>query len=242
MTKLTLSLSIMAALLTGCGADGLNGGSCHVKQNSDGTATVSCDDGTTATVTHGTDGKDGLDSSPCTVTQNPDDSARILCPDGTTALVGAQQDQCPLLNRAELIKMVITAIDGLANYEAPKTPTYSDVRPDMWYYDYVESATQLGLISGYTDASGNLTSQFGPNDQVSRAETLKIMVIAFNFQNFSTGSEPPFTDVVPGSWYYDYVKSAYNAGVINSTKDSLLHPANWADRCWTLEAFYGAKS
>ncbi|QQR83550.1 S-layer homology domain-containing protein [Candidatus Peregrinibacteria bacterium] len=49
------------------------------------------------------------------------------------------------LNRAELMKIVVTANGGLFNYTAPATPTFSDVAPDAWYYDYVEAAVALEL-------------------------------------------------------------------------------------------------
>ncbi|MBN1258185.1 S-layer homology domain-containing protein, partial [Candidatus Peregrinibacteria bacterium] len=70
------------------------------------------------------------------------------------------------LNRAELVKIVVTAIDGLSGYEAPATPTFDDVAANAWYYDYVEAAVQLGIVNGYTDAAGNLTGKFGPGDTV----------------------------------------------------------------------------
>jgi len=71
------------------------------------------------------------------------------------------------MTRSEVAKMVITAIDGLADYTAPATPTFTDVPTDAWYYDFIESAVQLGLSMGYLDASGNSTGLFGPGDPAS---------------------------------------------------------------------------
>ncbi|GAF67268.1 unnamed protein product, partial [marine sediment metagenome] len=86
--------------------------------------------------------------------------------------------QCPVITRAELAKSLIIKIDGLADYEAPATPTFDDVPADAWYYDYVEAAVQLGIVSGYTDAAGNLTGLFGPGDTVNRAAMVKVVITA----------------------------------------------------------------
>jgi len=55
------------------------------------------------------------------------------------------------VTRAEFIKTLITTIDGLVNYEAPVTPTYLDVAPESWYFNYVEAAVQLELIDDSID-------------------------------------------------------------------------------------------
>lgn len=66
--------------------------------------------------------------------------------------------------RAAFVKMLMVAIDGLAGYEPPATPTFDDVAEGAWHFDWIEGALQLGLIRGYTDDQGNLTGLFGPGD------------------------------------------------------------------------------
>jgi hypothetical protein len=129
------------------------------------------------------------------------------------------------LNRAELTKMAITAIDGLAGYEAPATPTFDDVAADAWYYDYIEAAVQLGIVNGYTDAQSNLTGMFGPGDTVNRAAATKILVNAFSVP---TDLDPTssFPDVQSGAWYYDYVVTAYNQSVLDGYDTGYFGPAD----------------
>ncbi len=93
------------------------------------------------------------------------------------------------LNRAEIIKIVITAIDGLNSYTAPASPTYKDVKSADWYFDYVEAATQLGLVSGYKDANGSLTGKFGPTDKADQCWAYNMMKLAFP----STAANPTNT-------------------------------------------------
>jgi len=152
---------------------------------------------------------------------------------------GTPQAQCSATNRASLAKMVIVAIDGLASYQAPRTPTYDDVQPNSWYYDYVESAVQLGIMEGYTDVSGNLTGKFGPSDQVNRAQAIKVIVNAFNVP-MAPSQAMPFTDVVSGNWYANYLKAAFAAGIVTDSGDHLFRPSDWADICWVNEAILKA--
>ncbi len=129
------------------------------------------------------------------------------------------------LNRAELVKIVVTAIDGLAGYEAPATPTFDDVPTDAWFYDYVEAAVAEGIVSGYTDANGNLTGQFGPGDTVNRAAATKILVNAFAI---ATDLNPgnTFGDVSSGDWFHDFVVTAYNQSVLDGYDNGNFGPAD----------------
>lgn len=72
------------------GQDGQDGTSCTVTNDGAGTTTISCEDGTTATVS---DGQDGQDGTSCTVSR--DDAAgttTISCEDGTVAVVEDGED------------------------------------------------------------------------------------------------------------------------------------------------------
>ncbi|MBI5608432.1 MAG: carboxypeptidase regulatory-like domain-containing protein [Deltaproteobacteria bacterium] len=66
------------------GAPGASGKSCAVKANTDGSATIACEDGTTVTLPAG---KAGLDGKNCSVVANPNGSKTISCPDGSTVTV-----------------------------------------------------------------------------------------------------------------------------------------------------------
>ena len=128
------------------------------------------------------------------------------------------------LNRAELVKIVITAIDGLAMCHVPDTPTFDDVPAGTWYYDYIECAAQLGIVSGYIDEHGNLTGMFGPGDTANRAFAVKVVVISFAVP--TTLSPPsPFSDVTPGQRFHDYVLTAYNQSVVDGYPDGTFRPA-----------------
>ncbi|MBI5411741.1 S-layer homology domain-containing protein [Candidatus Peregrinibacteria bacterium] len=145
------------------------------------------------------------------------------------------------LNRAELVKIVVTAIDGLAGYKAPATATFDDVAVDAWYYDYVEAAVQLDIVQGYTDASGALTGKFGPGDTVNRAAATKILVNAFSVP---TTLEPaaPFSDVSASAWYYDYVATAYNQSIVDGYANGKFGPADPITRAQVAKLVVNAQN
>ena len=81
-----------------CGGDGKDGASCTVVDNMDGTYSIICDDGTSATFSDGQDGQDGEDGEdgdspdPCTAVDNGDGTYTIECPDGTSFTLSDGQD------------------------------------------------------------------------------------------------------------------------------------------------------
>jgi OmcA/MtrC family decaheme c-type cytochrome len=61
------------------GIDGSNGTSCSLTDNHDGTVTVHCTDGTSATIANGTNGVNGIDGQSCTLTDNGNGTRTISC-------------------------------------------------------------------------------------------------------------------------------------------------------------------
>ena len=126
------------------------------------------------------------------------------------------------LNRAELVKLVIEATTGIEDYEAPPHPTFDDVPADAWFSPYVEEAATLGIVSGYMDETGSLTGMFGPADTVTRSAATKILVEAFGLEG--EGSTPSFPDVKASDWFYGYVVTAYQAGLVQGYSNGHFGP------------------
>ena len=145
------------------------------------------------------------------------------------------------LNRAELVKIVITAIDGLADYEAPATPTFDDVPTNAWYYDYVEAAVQLGIVEGYKNAQGNLTGKFGPSDIVNRAAATKILVNAFSVPT-TLSPASKFSDVKSGAWFYDFVVTAYNQSILDGYANGKFGPSDPVTRAQVAKLVVNAQN
>jgi hypothetical protein len=122
------SCSAAALVLSGCaGEPGADGSSCSVEENTDGSATISCDDGTEVTVeagadgsdgsdgsdgtngTNGTNGTDGTDGADCSVTDNMDGTKTVSC-DGVDVVVSDGSD-CTVTDNMDGTR-TITCDDG----------------------------------------------------------------------------------------------------------------------------------
>jgi OmcA/MtrC family decaheme c-type cytochrome len=128
MIKRASAVFAAAALaLTGCsgedgdpGAKGSDGTSCTVTNNGDGTSTVACTDGTTATIENGTD---GTDAQSCLLTSNGDGTRTLTCPDGstvvleTTTLAGKVQvtEAFAAVDGGDVILTYKVTLNGVAN-------------------------------------------------------------------------------------------------------------------------------
>lgn len=87
------------------------------------------------------------------------------------------------------------------------TVKFNDMESAKWAEESVEYLLKKGIVNGYPDGS------FKPGKAVTREEFATMLVSALGL--YSKESSCSFSDVLPGSWYYNYVASAYEAGVVN---------------------------
>lgn len=122
-----------------------------------------------------------------------------------------------LITRAELTKIAILAFGHSVNATVDEHP-FQDVPLNSWYAPYVEEAKILGFVSGY-DSGG-----FGPNDFITRAAALKILLGAAGLD--ASGYEPDFPDVSVEAWFAGYVGFAQEKEVVSGYEDGTFGPAN----------------
>lgn len=56
---------------------------------------------------------------------------------------------------------------------------FDDVETSSWYFPYMQRLQANGIIGGYKDLEGNETGFFGPGDNLTVAESLKIALLSF---------------------------------------------------------------
>jgi hypothetical protein len=108
-----------------------------------------------------------------------------------------------LIDRAEFLKIVLESLSTDLDNEGF---CFLDVESD-WYATYVCKAKTLGIVSGYAD--GN----FRPGDDINLAESLKIILEAYNASlnyNYS-------------NWYEPYYYFMQENGLLNLVSESLSH-------------------
>ena len=98
-----------------------------------------------------------------------------------------------------------------------KPVEYGDLDNSHWAYDSISKLSNLKIVSGNPDGS------FRPNDAVTRAEFLKILVTAFQ-DDISVDADKSFEDVAKDDWYYECVNKAYSAGIVTGDADGKIRP------------------
>lgn len=102
-----------------------------------------------------------------------------------------------------------------ATPETPVTPVdpvdpvvpdkFSDIDETFWAKEAIDYMTEKEIVSGNGDGT------FGPDDDVTRAEFVKILVNAFGFTEKAEGLT--FTDVSESDWHYDFISIAFKNGL-----------------------------
>ena len=80
--------------------------------------------------------------------------------------------------RAEVIATLLQALDVPRLWA--KGDLFTDVKATTPYAASIETAAIDGLVGGFTDANGNETGRFGPDQPINRAETAKIVSLAID--------------------------------------------------------------
>jgi len=93
---------------------------------------------------------------------------------------------------------------------------FSDMAKDHWARPAVEYLYDLGIINGRTD------SEFAPDENITRAEFIKILVCVKNVNLVYEKSE--FSDVAEDAWYAPYVNSAYVNNITSGYDDGTFKP------------------
>ncbi len=101
----------------------------------------------------------------------------------------------------------------------PCTINFSDVHTTDYFYEPVRYLYCANVITGYPDGT------FHPYNNASRGQLSKIVVLAEGMPINITGG-PHFNDVLVGNPFYDYIETAYNAGLINGYADGSFRWSN----------------
>jgi hypothetical protein len=112
-------------------------------------------------------------------------------------------------------------------------PHFSDVPPGSAFYEYVETAYNHRVISGYGDHT------FRPGSDVTRGQLTKVIVSARGWV-FDTAGGPHFTDVPAGTAFYEYVETAFAHGIISGYAGGTFRPASPATRGQIARIEYNA--
>ncbi|GFN34745.1 S-layer homology domain-containing protein [Tepidimicrobium xylanilyticum] len=125
------------------------------------------------------------------------------------------------------VKWTDCIVVGNGDYEEPKmedvkdlgipligTGGFEDIK-NHWAKQEIEEMAAMGYVKGSQD-------KFRPNDDITRAEFIAILVRILGLDSFELDS--PFKDVKDSDWFYKEVLSAVNAGLIKGYGDGSFRP------------------
>lgn len=88
---------------------------------------------------------------------------------------------------------------------------FEDLNGYEWAESYINDLYKASVISPAAD------KRFRPGDSITREEFIKLVVCAFKIQN--NDAKCSFSDVNESDWFYSFVSSAYDKGIINGYED-----------------------
>lgn len=122
--------------------------------------------------------------------------------------------------RASETELFMKPVDG------SNATGFSDVKPGAWYYDYVMTAKELGIMQGHTDGT------FAPDDTLTRAQLVQVLA-NYEGADLSGYTTSSFSDVKEGTWYNRALAWAEKNGYVNGYPDGSFRP----DEAVTREQF-----
>jgi hypothetical protein len=119
---------------------------------------------------------------------------------------GLYQPNAPI-SRAELVTIVARTENELRYHITGGGERYHDVSPGHWAYANLMSASEKGYIDGYEDGS------FRPDDNITRAEAIKVINGLLNRRHFDTTLQDTFADyypdLLPSYWaFHDVIEAS----------------------------------
>lgn len=111
--------------------------------------------------------------------------------------------------------------------------SYTDLDSNYEFGDAVNFISEQGYASGYEDGT------FKPEQPINRAETLKIILNASSIALSGTGAVA-LDDVTESDWFYPYVQTAGQIGIISGYPDGTFKGTNTVNKAEFLKMYFEA--
>ncbi len=119
-----------------------------------------------------------------------------------------------MITRAEVAKILVTALSLAKSKDTGKK--FKDVDSKHWAYDYIVTAVNSGIFSGYSDGT------FLPNKAITRAELSTALAKYLKLKNVEP-SKVHFKDI-SAHWAKNYIEEIYRSKLIAGYSDGSFKP------------------
>ena len=140
-----------------------------------------------------------------------------------------------VITREEFLKLIINGFEITA--QADNEVSFGDVNKEQWYYPFVKTGVNSGIIHGMDN------NKFGIGDQITRQDMVVMLYRALNMKKeISDGSG--FSSFEDYDTISDYAKSAVAFAeaneIVNGMGDGNFHPQSSATRAEAAVILYRA--
>ncbi len=136
------------------------------------------------------------------------------------------------MTRTEFLKVALISHCYEYQNESTDSLTYTDIDKSSWQAKVIKKAESLWMINGDIDENGN--SVFRPNDVISKAEAVKILM-RLSLIDVNNPVNLWYTDITT-SWHEKYVITGETLGLFDSSRDNgRFYPDSWVQRSSMIE-------
>lgn len=124
-----------------------------------------------------------------------------------------------LLQRGQAAKFITRALGADPNYQDGRQ-SFPDVPSSHTFYQYVEYLYEIGAVSGYSDGL------FHPDDNITRGQVAKIIVLALESRGVYCEYNQPqaFNDVPPSHIFYNHIQCLKELNITDGYSDGTFRP------------------
>lgn len=119
---------------------------------------------------------------------------------------------------AAFLLQVAQPASAAASSSIPPAPVFADVPLSLWFSPYARAVFTANLMTGYKDAEGHPTGDFGPADHFTYAQLAKIAVLAAKVDINGVPTKAK-NHSANGTWSQEYVSAAETIGLSVFTPD-----------------------
>ncbi len=137
---------------------------------------------------------------------NANDNSKIYCLMSDTAGIKSRLVSSDYNGSAVTAAINNRRWFGFYAEERVNNYSFSDVNGDYWAYEYISYLGEKGIVKGDN-------GKFYPEADVTREELVKLLVDVFDLN--PPDARCSFSDVSESDWFYEYIASAYNCGIVS---------------------------
>jgi len=132
--------------------------------------------------------------------------------------------------------LLIPIFLATTNLSTVSADNFTDVREGNAYYVAISYLKEKNIINGYDDGS------FKPNQQINRAEALKMLTLASGVfkDDMPKPKQAPFTDTALDQWYTGYLAAAKAKKIIDGYPDGSFKPDSPINLAESLKMYFEA--